>query len=106
MHFYLLQIFHCVILLAWKSFSSLPYRTAGCVYGSLSSVLQIFTKQFKDSVKSLPTFNIEEFCNQKSISGQTKKVKAKDVKDTIEEYLKSFKEEDSYKEIAFFSKKL
>ena len=42
------------------------------------------------------------FCNQKSISGQTKKVTAKDVKDTIEEYLKSFKEEDSYKEIAFF----
>ena len=54
-------------ILAWKSFSSLPYRTAGCVYGSLSSVLQIFTKQFKDSVKSLPTFNIEEFCNQKSV---------------------------------------
>jgi len=42
------------------------------------------------------------FCNQKSISGQTKKVTAKDVKDTIEEYLKSFKEQDSYKEIAFF----
>ena len=42
------------------------------------------------------------FCNQKSISGQTKKVTAKDVKDTIEQYLKSFKEEDSYKEVAFF----
>ena len=42
------------------------------------------------------------FCNQKSISGQTKKVTKKDVKETIEEYLKSFKEEDSYKEIAFF----
>ncbi len=42
------------------------------------------------------------FCNQKSISGQTKKVTQKDVKDTIEEYLKSFKEERSYKEIAFF----
>ena len=42
------------------------------------------------------------FCNQKSISGQTKKVNAKDVKKTIEEYLKSFKEENSYKEVAFF----
>ena len=42
------------------------------------------------------------FCNQKSISGQTKKVTAKEVKETIEEYLKSFKEEDSYKEVAFF----
>ncbi|MBQ3145982.1 MAG: radical SAM protein [Clostridia bacterium] len=42
------------------------------------------------------------FCNQKSISGQTKKVTAKEVKATIEEYLKSFKEEDSYKEVAFF----
>ncbi len=42
------------------------------------------------------------FCNQKSISGQTKKVTAKDVKSTIEEYLRSFKEEDSYREVAFF----
>ncbi len=42
------------------------------------------------------------FCNQKSISGQTKEVTAKDVKKTIEDYLKSFKDENSYKEIAFF----
>ena len=42
------------------------------------------------------------FCNQKSISGQTKKVTKKEVKNTIEEYLKSFKDEDSYKEVAFF----
>ena len=42
------------------------------------------------------------FCNQKSISGQTKKVTAKEVKKTIEEYLKSFKEEESHREVAFF----
>ena len=42
------------------------------------------------------------FCNQKSISGQAKQVTAEDVKNTIEEYLKSFKQEDSYKEVAFF----
>lgn len=42
------------------------------------------------------------FCNQKSISGQTKQVTAKDVKQTIEEYLKSFKNENLYKEVAFF----
>ena len=42
------------------------------------------------------------FCNQKSISGQTKKVTKGEVKRTIEEYLKSFKQEDSYKEVAFF----
>lgn len=42
------------------------------------------------------------FCNQKSISGQTKEVTKKDVKETIEEYLKSFKEKNSYKEVAFF----
>lgn len=42
------------------------------------------------------------FCNQKSISGQTKQVTAKDVKQTIEEYLKSFKSENLYKEVAFF----
>ena len=42
------------------------------------------------------------FCNQKSISGQTKQVTAKDVTNTIEEYLKSFKDENSYKEVAFF----
>ena len=42
------------------------------------------------------------FCNQKSISGQTKKVTKREVKETIEEYLKSFKEKHSYKEVAFF----
>ena len=42
------------------------------------------------------------FCNQKSISGQQKQVTKKDVENTIEEYLKSFKEEDAYKEVAFF----
>ena len=42
------------------------------------------------------------FCNQKSISGQTKEVTAKEVKDTIEKYLKSFKDNNSYKEVAFF----
>ena len=33
------------------------------------------------------------FCNQKSISGQTKQVTAEDVKQTIEEYLKSIPSE-------------
>ena len=42
------------------------------------------------------------FCNQKSISGQTKQVTAKDVKQTIEDYLKSFKNENLHKEVAFF----
>ena len=42
------------------------------------------------------------FCNQKKISGQTKMVTAKDVKDTIEYYLKNFKNEDRYVEVAFF----
>ena len=42
------------------------------------------------------------FCNQKSISGQSKKLTTKEVTNTIEEYLKSFKDKYSYKEIAFF----
>ena len=41
------------------------------------------------------------FCNQKSISGQTKQVTAEDVKQTIEEYLKSFKDESLKKAVAF-----
>ena len=41
------------------------------------------------------------FCNQKSISGQTKMVTRKELIDTIESHLKNCKE-DSYKEIAFF----
>ena len=41
------------------------------------------------------------FCNQKKISGQTKQVTGDDVKKTIEEYLKSFKE-DGIVEVAFF----
>ena len=42
------------------------------------------------------------FCNQKKISGQTKMVTANDVKDTIEYYLRHFKDNNKYVEVAFF----
>ena len=42
------------------------------------------------------------FCNQKMISGQTKNVKAEDVKNTIEYYLNNFKDDNKYIEVAFF----
>jgi len=42
------------------------------------------------------------FCNQKKISGQTKMINAKDVEDTIEYYLKNFKDDNKYVEVAFF----
>lgn len=42
------------------------------------------------------------FCNQRKISGQLKQVTENDVRDTIEYYLNSFKEKDTYKEVAFF----
>lgn len=42
------------------------------------------------------------FCNQKKISGQKKMVTAKDVQDTIEYYLKNFKDDNRYVEVAFF----
>lgn len=41
------------------------------------------------------------FCNQKSISGQTKMITEEDLRKTIDEYISSFKEE-AYREIAFF----
>ena len=42
------------------------------------------------------------FCNQKSISGQMKNIKVKEVRETIELFLKSFKNENIEREIAFF----
>lgn len=42
------------------------------------------------------------FCNQNKISGQTKQVTAKDVKETIEFYLKNFKDDSKYVQVAFF----
>ena len=42
------------------------------------------------------------FCNQKKISGQTKMVTAKDVQDRIQYYLKNFKDNYKYVEVAFF----
>jgi len=42
------------------------------------------------------------FCNQKSISGQTKQVKKEEIIETIETFLHSFKQEGNYVEIAFF----
>lgn len=42
------------------------------------------------------------FCNQKKISGETKMVTATDVKETITYYLKHFKDNHKYVEVAFF----
>ena len=42
------------------------------------------------------------FCNQVKISGEQTKVRAKDVKETIEYYLSHFKQEDNKVEVAFF----
>lgn len=42
------------------------------------------------------------FCNQNKISGEQKKVRAKDVKKTIEYYLNNFKEKENEVEVAFF----
>lgn len=42
------------------------------------------------------------FCNQRSISGQIKPMTKEKVKETIDFYLKSFKDEDAYIEVAFF----
>ncbi len=42
------------------------------------------------------------FCNQKDITGQQKQVTANDVKQTIEFYLKNFKDDSKYVEVAFF----
>ncbi len=42
------------------------------------------------------------FCNQKKISGQQTNVTADDVKDTIEYYLKNFRDNNKYVEVAFF----
>ncbi len=42
------------------------------------------------------------FCDQKKISGQQKQVTGKDVKETIEYYLRNFKDDSKYVEVAFF----
>lgn len=42
------------------------------------------------------------FCNQKRISGQTKMVTAQDVKDIIAFFLKNFRDDYKYVEVAFF----
>lgn len=42
------------------------------------------------------------FCNQRKISGQITNVTAQDVRDTIEYYLKNFKDDNKYVEVAFF----
>ena len=42
------------------------------------------------------------FCNQTKISGSQKQVTASDVRDIIDYYLTSFKEKNTYKEVAFF----
>ena len=53
----------------------------------------------------VPNYGCENdcvFCNQEKISGKKSGVTAKDVKETIEYYLKNFKDDNKYVEVAFF----
>ena len=42
------------------------------------------------------------FCSQKKITGQQTNVTVEDVRNTIEYYLKNFKDDNKYVEVAFF----
>lgn len=42
------------------------------------------------------------FCNQRKISGEQRQVTENDVRDTIDYYLSNFKDNNEYKEVAFF----
>ena len=53
-------------------------------------------------VPNLGCHNECTFCSQQKITGQQTNVTAKDVKETIEYYLKNFKDNNKYVEVAFF----
>lgn len=53
-------------------------------------------------VPKLECLNDCTFCNQEKISGQTIRITAKDVKQTIEDYLKNFRDNSKYVEVAFW----
>ena len=68
----------------------------------------IFKKKIKKEyiipifVPNLGCPNDCTFCNQKKISGKSTNVTAKDVRKTIDFYLKNFKDDKKYVEVAFF----
>lgn len=58
----------CYGVMCWQSFSNLPIRTAGCVYGSLNVCLDtIFTDEILDLIRRKPMIDIESFVKSRNV---------------------------------------
>jgi type IV secretory pathway TraG/TraD family ATPase VirD4 len=57
----------CFAVSCWKSFKSLPIRTAGCVFGTLNTTIDtIFTPELREMIANKPSIDFEEFAKNKT----------------------------------------
>ena len=57
----------CFAVSCWKSFKSLPPKTAGCVYGTLNaSIDTVFTPEIREMISKKPAIDFEQFAQKKS----------------------------------------
>ena len=57
----------CFAVSCWKSFKSLPIRTAGCVFGTLNTTIDtIFTPELREMIANKPSIDFKEFAKNKT----------------------------------------
>ena len=58
----------CYAIVNWNSFRSLPRRTAGCVYGTLSAAIKsMFSPELKKMIADKPAIDFEKTAREKTI---------------------------------------
>ena len=58
----------CFAVSCWKSFKSLPPKTAGCVYGTLNaSIDTVFTPEIREMISKKPAIDFEQFAQKKTV---------------------------------------
>ncbi|MCR4892060.1 MAG: type IV secretory system conjugative DNA transfer family protein [Lachnospiraceae bacterium] len=58
----------CFAVSCWKTFSSLPMRTAGCVYGALNATIDtIFSSDVRKMIAMNKKVDFEELANEKTV---------------------------------------
>lgn len=58
---------NCMAVREYRSWHSLPFRTASCVRDTLASALSsVFSESIREMMRSKPQFNLEDFVHKKS----------------------------------------
>lgn len=58
---------HCFAVTCWNSWRRLPVRTAGCVYSTLHTALDVFTPELRKNIRKGTPVDFKRMANEKTV---------------------------------------